>query len=150
MSTSDWTAAGYTADEAAEWVAAGVVTPAEAFDWRLRGLDARDAAALMPIVAGELAGWAAAGCAVVWPARVPPGQRDFPDFVPGAIYAAARAVWARRGGSGELDHRLIVKELCRRHPETPAAAWKDSISTAAQRARLLRVGYVALRGRASR
>lgn len=160
MSTSDWTAAGYTvseslewlaagvetpgdawswrmaghtAAEAGEWIAAGVTTPAQADDWQRRGFDAAAARVLIPLLTGATLEWMVVGAAILWPATVPEDTDPdaFPSPAPAVVFAAARSVWRARGGGPErLDKQAVIAELRCSYPEHPSAVWQAALHKA--------------------
>ena len=129
----NWQAAGYPPEEADEWRAAGVTTAVEAWEWRVGGYRATDPE-LAALVEGE---WDLAGIAILEPTYV---DEDDPDLIiisfgAGAIYRAARVVWARqRGCRNDVDTGHLMAELIRSHPDVDIAWWQWAISTAVRHA----------------
>lgn len=134
---TDWADAGYVEAEAEAWLRAGVRTPAQAFDYRLRGFGPAEAAILVSILSDEIVEWTVVGAALEWPTCVPRGTDAdaFVSFEPGAVFAAARAVWRARGGGPErVDPLLVLGRLQRSCPEISPGMWQKAIRHALDQA----------------
>ena len=143
----DWRLAGHTAAEVAKWRRAGVLTPAHVADWVKRGFGPDDAAVLIPRLTGETLEWMVVGAALCWPECVPEDVDvdSFPSPMPARVYAAARSVWRARGGGDEqLDKQAVVAELVRSHPERPSSLWRAALHKADREAIMLRECHLPL------
>lgn len=131
----NWQAAGYPPEEAAEWLAAGVMTPTEAWEWRVGGYRATDPELVLRIECE----WDLAGLAILYPEATraemdaPGAVADFVGPERRAIFAAARVVWARQRQCGcrdDVDRGRLVAELIRSYPGTDVVWWKWAIDAA--------------------
>lgn len=137
MTVTEWTDAGYTAEEADAWLRAGVLTPAQAFDYRLRGFVPAEAAVLVSILSDEIVEWTVVGAALEWPACVPEDTSAdaFVSFEPAAVFSAARSVWRARGvGPERVDPLFVLGKLERSYPEYPPGTWREAIRHALDQA----------------
>ena len=141
MTATDWADAGYSDEEAAAWLRAGVHTPAQAFDYRVRGFGPAEAAVITSVLSDEIVEWTVVGACVEWPTCVPSDTTAdaFVSPEPAMVFAAARSIWRARGGGPErVDPLLVLGRLQRDYTDVPPGTWQKAIRHALNQAIQLR------------